>query len=124
VPSPGKDLDVFRAFVAAGQGLAEIHVHYEQQPEYPLKKVEKAGEKLDYRVAKMKLSKDKPRSSTTNSSRLAAYPLQPTNTALATVPLSNGSSINIRSQPTSAAASRTTQIERTTRNPSSASSAR
>jgi predicted helicase len=59
VPSPGKDLDVFRAFVAAGQRLAEIHVHYEQQPEYPLKKVEKAGEKLDYRVTKMKLSKDK-----------------------------------------------------------------
>ena len=51
--------DVFRAFVKAGQRLAEIHVHYEQQPEYPLTKVEKAGEKLDYRVDKMKLSKDK-----------------------------------------------------------------
>ena len=43
----------------AGQRLAEIHVHYEQQPEYPLNKIEKAGEKLDYRVTKMKLSKDK-----------------------------------------------------------------
>ncbi len=53
------DLDVFRAFVAAGRRLAEIHVHYEQQPEYPLAKFEKAGEKLDYRVTKMKLSKDK-----------------------------------------------------------------
>jgi len=53
------DLDVFRAFVRAGQRLAEIHVHYEQQPEYPLTKTEKAGEKLDYRVTKMKLSKDK-----------------------------------------------------------------
>ena len=51
--------DVFRTFVKAGQRLVEIHVHYEQQPEYPLTKVEKAGEKLDYRVEKMKLSKDK-----------------------------------------------------------------
>jgi predicted helicase len=39
-------LDIFRAFVKAGQRLAEIHVHYEQQPEYPLTKTEKAGEKL------------------------------------------------------------------------------
>lgn len=53
------DLNAFRAFVKAGQRLAEIHVHYEQQPEYPLTKTEKAGEKLDYRVTKMKLSKDK-----------------------------------------------------------------
>ena len=53
------DLDIFRAFVKAGQRLAEIHVNYEQQPEYPLTKTEKAGEKLDYRVEKMKLSKDK-----------------------------------------------------------------
>src|SRR6266704_7200681 len=56
VPS---DLDVFHAFVSAGQRLAGIHVHYEQQPEYPLTKTEKAGEKLDYRVTKMRLSKDK-----------------------------------------------------------------
>lgn len=34
-------------------------MHYEQQPEYPLAKTEKAGERLDYRVTKMKLSKDK-----------------------------------------------------------------
>ncbi len=54
-----KDLDVFRALAKAGQRLAEIHVHYEQQPEYKLTKVEKKGEKLDYRVKKMKLSKDK-----------------------------------------------------------------
>ncbi|HZQ18171.1 MAG TPA: type ISP restriction/modification enzyme [Terriglobales bacterium] len=53
------DVDVFRAFVKAGQRLAEIHVHYEQQPEFPLIKKEKEGEKLDYRVQKMKLSKDK-----------------------------------------------------------------
>jgi predicted helicase len=49
----------FRAFVQAGHRLAEIHVDCERQPEYPLTKVEKTGEKLDYRVTKMKLSKDK-----------------------------------------------------------------
>ena len=52
-------LRYFRALVAAGQRLAEIHVNYEQQPEYKLTKVEKKGEKLDYRVTKMKLGKDK-----------------------------------------------------------------
>jgi len=53
------DLEIFRAFVRAGQRLAEIHIHYEQQPEYPLTKTEKAGERLDWRVTKMRLSKDK-----------------------------------------------------------------
>ena len=38
---------------------AEIHVNYEQQPEYPLIKTEKPGEKLDWRVTKMRLGKDK-----------------------------------------------------------------
>ncbi len=56
---PQDDKDIFRAFAAAGQRLAEIHVHYEQQPEYKFTKTEKKGEKLDYRVTKMKLSKDK-----------------------------------------------------------------
>ena len=53
------NLDIFRAFARAGQRLAEIHVHYEQQPEYSLIKTEKVGEKLDYRVTKMHISKDK-----------------------------------------------------------------
>ena len=53
------DAELFRTLVRAGKRLAEIHVHYEQQPEYPLTKTEKAGEKLDWRVTKMRLSKDK-----------------------------------------------------------------
>lgn len=32
---------------------------YEKQPEYPLEKIEKGGEKLDWRVEKMRLSRDK-----------------------------------------------------------------
>ena len=59
VPSVVKEPEVFSSLAKAGQRLAEIHVHYEKQPEYKLAKVEKAGEKLDYRVTKMKLSKDK-----------------------------------------------------------------
>ncbi len=55
----GIDAGVFRAFVKAGERLADIHVHYEKQPEYPLAKKEKPGEKLDWRVTKMRLSKDK-----------------------------------------------------------------
>jgi predicted helicase len=55
----GKDFDLFGQLAKAGQRLAKIHVHYEQQPEYKLTKVEKKGEKLDYRVTKTNLSKDK-----------------------------------------------------------------
>ena len=54
-----KAVDVFRSLAKAGRRLAEIHVHYEQQPEYKLTKKEKAGEKLNWRVTKMRLSKDK-----------------------------------------------------------------
>jgi predicted helicase len=50
---------LFRDMAGAGKRLVEIHVHYEQQPEYPLKKIEKPGKKLDYYVTKMRLSKDK-----------------------------------------------------------------
>jgi hypothetical protein len=34
VSSVVKDVDVFRALRKAGHRLAEIHVHYEQHPEY------------------------------------------------------------------------------------------
>ena len=54
-----KDVEAFRELAKAGQRLAEIHVHYEKQPEYKLTKREKAGEKLNWRVTKMRLSKDK-----------------------------------------------------------------
>ncbi|MGA2234258.1 MAG: type ISP restriction/modification enzyme [Terriglobales bacterium] len=59
VPPVVKDSDVFRQLVKAGQRLVEIHVRYEQQPEYQLTKREKAGEKLNWRVTRMRLSKDK-----------------------------------------------------------------
>lgn len=49
----------FWGFAKAGARLAEIHVHYEQQPEYPLKKAEKPGQPLNWRVERMKLTRDK-----------------------------------------------------------------
>ncbi len=50
---------MFRALAKAGQRLADLHVNYEKQPEYPLQIIEKPGEKLDWRVEKMRLSRDK-----------------------------------------------------------------
>jgi predicted helicase len=49
----------FRPFVEAGTRLAELHVHYEQQPEYALDWIENKDAPLDWRVDKMRLSKDK-----------------------------------------------------------------
>ncbi|MFH1049501.1 MAG: type ISP restriction/modification enzyme [bacterium] len=51
--------DDFRKYAEAGKKLAELHVNYENQPEYYLQKIEAGGKKLDWRVEKMKLSKDK-----------------------------------------------------------------
>jgi predicted helicase len=49
----------FDSFANAGKRLAEIHINYEQQPEYPLKFIENNEVPLNWRVEKMKLSKDK-----------------------------------------------------------------
>jgi predicted helicase len=51
------DKQVFWAFANAGRGLAELHVNYEKQPEYPLEHIEKG--QLNWRVEKMRLGKDK-----------------------------------------------------------------
>ncbi len=49
----------FWAFAEAGKRLGEIHVGYEDVDEYPLRFVETPDTPLDWRVEKMKLSKDK-----------------------------------------------------------------
>ena len=49
----------FKAFSEAGKKLAELHVNYENQPEYDLEMIEKEDMRLDWKVKKMKLSKDK-----------------------------------------------------------------
>jgi predicted helicase len=58
IPLP-KDIESFRAFVSAGERLGDLHVNYESQQEYPLEKIETPGKKLNWRVGKMKLTKDK-----------------------------------------------------------------
>ena len=49
----------FWGFAKAGQRLSEIHIGYEDMPEYPLTFIETPDMPLDWRVEKMRLSKDK-----------------------------------------------------------------
>jgi len=49
----------FYGFAGAGKQLAALHVNYEDHPEYPLEFTEKEDMALNWRVEKMKLSKDK-----------------------------------------------------------------
>jgi predicted helicase len=51
--------DDFAALAKAGEKLAALHTGYEDQKPYKLKHVETPGAKLDLRVERMKLSKDK-----------------------------------------------------------------
>ena len=54
-----QDTEAFWAFSEAGKRLTALHVHYEQQPEFPLARVENKESKLDWRVEAMKLTKDR-----------------------------------------------------------------
>ncbi|HKG12614.1 MAG TPA: type ISP restriction/modification enzyme [Pyrinomonadaceae bacterium] len=49
----------FKALADAGARLAELHVNYEQQPEFPLERIESANAALDWRVERMRLDKDR-----------------------------------------------------------------
>jgi predicted helicase len=49
----------FRAFAKAGKELANIHANYEGQAEYKLTWIEDIDARVNYRVEKMTLSKDK-----------------------------------------------------------------
>ena len=49
----------FWEFANAGKALAELHVNYEKQPVYPLRRVETPGMQLNWRVEKARLSDDK-----------------------------------------------------------------
>ena len=49
----------FWEFVEAGSRLADIHIHYEDQPEYKLDLIETPDMPLDWCVEQMKFSKDK-----------------------------------------------------------------
>ncbi|HPI21148.1 MAG TPA: DNA helicase, partial [Candidatus Kapabacteria bacterium] len=47
----------FWKYSNAGMKLADLHVNYEEQTEYPLTKIEAPGKALDWRVEKMKYVK-------------------------------------------------------------------
>ncbi len=49
----------FWGFAKAGKRLSEIHIGYEGMPEYPLTYIETPDMPLDWRVKKMRFSKDK-----------------------------------------------------------------
>ena len=49
----------FWGFAKAGERLGKIHIDYEKVEEYPLAFIEKPDTPLDWRVEKMRLSKDK-----------------------------------------------------------------
>jgi len=49
----------FHIFSELGKRLSELHANYEQQPEYQLDKIETPGVALDWKVERMKLSKDR-----------------------------------------------------------------
>ncbi len=49
----------FQPFATAGKRLTEIHINYEKQSEYRLKHIENKDLPIDWRVEKMRLSKDK-----------------------------------------------------------------
>jgi len=64
----------FWSFAQAGARLAELHVHYEQQPEYPLEWVENRAAAMDFRVEKMKLARDRTSLQYNNFLTLAGIP--------------------------------------------------
>lgn len=49
----------FPAYADAGKKLMEWHLDYEKQPEYPMQRIEAPYQTLDWRVEKMRLSKDR-----------------------------------------------------------------
>ena len=66
----------FGAFAAAGAKLAKRHLNYEELEPWTLKWIETPGVPLDYRVEKMKLSKDKTALTVNPSLTLAGIPAE------------------------------------------------
>ena len=76
--------------IPAPKRLSELHVDYEKRNEYPLERKEKPDEKLDFRVEKMRLSKDKQTLVYNDFLTLSGIPQRRTSTAWATVQPWNG----------------------------------
>ena len=63
----------FWGFARAGQRLGEIHIGYEEMPEYPLRFIENREVPIDWHVEKMKLSKDKTQPRSDRDSKQLIY---------------------------------------------------
>ena len=109
----------FWKFAKAGQRLSEIHVGYEDVPEYPLTFIETPDVPLDWRVEKMRLSKDKTQIVYNDFLTLDGIPRKHWPIGSGIARHWNGSLINTASKKTNAAASSTTQTARTIRSTSS-----
>ena len=70
----------FHPFATAGKFLTEIHINYEQQPEYRFKHIENKDLPIDWRVEKMRLSKDKTQIKYNDFLTLTGIPQKPLNT--------------------------------------------
>ncbi len=64
----------FRAFAAAGEKLARLHLDYEKLEPWPLDWIETPGVPLSYQVEKMRLAKDKTSLKVNDSLTLAGIP--------------------------------------------------
>ena len=63
----------FWSLAKAGRRLGEIHISYEEVPEYPLRFIENREVPIDWRVEKMKLSKDKTQPRSDRDSKQLVY---------------------------------------------------
>ena|SRR5438128_5127748 len=59
IPFIVKEAKTLHAFAEIGRKLADLHVTYEDAAEYKLKRIENRDEPLNWRVEKMRLTKDK-----------------------------------------------------------------
>ncbi len=66
----------FARYVAVGRALAGLHVHYDHVPPHPLAFRWKGDRPIDWRVTKMKRSKDRTELVVNDALTLAAIPLQ------------------------------------------------
>lgn len=66
----------FRNFAEAGKKLADLHVNYETQAEYPLEMIENEAEQVNWRVEKMRYNKDKTQIVYNDFLTLAEIPLE------------------------------------------------
>lgn len=108
----------FWAFCRAGERLLDLHLNYEKQPEYELRSVEMPGAKLDWRVTKMHITKDRQGIVYNDFLTLADIPREVFDFKMATAPRLSGSWTSIRSPPIAAAASPTTLTAPTIRSTS------